>query len=432
MYQFFRSAFFNFEIVRLLGTAPYGGADVAECLEAIGEITNDDPVSWHRAWHKQAERAELLAEEASKSGDVESARRAYMRASNYFRASGYMFHDRISADSRSLPITIRSITNFQRGMKLLPGKTFILEIPYEGYFLPGYLYLPPATKRLPGEIPILVNSGGADSSQEELFFIYGVSGPDLGYAVLTFEGPGQGIVLRKQKLHMRPDWEVVVTSVLDYLSTFSNEHSELELDLDRISIAGASMGGYYALRGASDPRIKVCVAIDPFYDMWKFATKHISPTFINAWSKGWLSDGFVNGTINLLSKIAYQLKWEVSIAGWMFGLDTATQTLLEMKKYTLSLPDGGSFLDRVKCPVFVSAAAHSIYFDADVDTMKVYNSLKHLGENQKEVWRPSNPGEGGLQAKVGAFGLSLQKTFQFIDEQLGIVRPELLPETGSK
>jgi hypothetical protein len=37
-----------------------------------------------------------------------------------------------------------------------------------------------------------------------------------GYNCLTFEGPGQRTVVRKQKPHFRHDWEKVVSSVIDF------------------------------------------------------------------------------------------------------------------------------------------------------------------------------------------------------------------------
>ncbi|KFY92173.1 hypothetical protein V500_04260 [Pseudogymnoascus sp. VKM F-4518 (FW-2643)] len=419
MHQFFKSTFFNFEAIRVLGTAPFGGADIAECLDAIGQITDKGAESWHLAWNAQAEKAEALAEDARNSGNAAEARRAYLRASNYFRASGYMFNDRPQTpDARVLPIAERVIKTFQQATKYFEGEVHLLEVPYQGYTLPAYLYLPAAENRLPGKTPILLNTGGADSVQEELYYIYGFSGPGLGYAVLTFEGPGQGIVLRRHRLHMRPDWEVVTSAVLDHLFDFSDKHPDANLDLDRIAIAGASMGGYYALRGASDLRFKACVSIDPFYDMWEFATHHISPTFIGGWTSGWISDGFVNGTIGLLSKLDFQLKWEVNVASWFFNLETPAATLKEMKKYTLK--DG--FLARVKCPVLVSGAAHSLYFNPVYHSLSVYNGLTALNEEEKQVWMPDTPGEGGLQAKVGAFGISAQRTFQFLDEVFKVDR----------
>ena len=66
---------------------------------------------------------------------------------------------------------------------------------------------------------------------------------------------------------MRHDWETVTTKVVDCVFAYAEENSQLNLDLDRGAIFGESMGAYFALRGAIDPRIKACVATDGFYDM---------------------------------------------------------------------------------------------------------------------------------------------------------------------
>ncbi|KAI9751193.1 MAG: hypothetical protein M4579_006172 [Chaenotheca gracillima] len=425
MHKFFKSPFFDFETVRLLGEAVYGGADAAEFLEAVGEIRDNDPVSWNHAWAKQAEKAEALADKASKDGDLIAARRAYLRASNYTRASGYLFINRPVQDPRALPIAEKVIQLFRKAVKLLDGDVHFLEIPYEGHHLPGYLYLPPSFRRLPGKVPVVLNCGGADSIQEELFYLNPAAGPDQGYAVLTFDGPGQGIMLKKHGLTMRPDWEVVTSQIVDYLTDYATWHPELELDLDRLSVSGASMGAYYALRAASDPRFKACVAIDPFFDMWDFGTAHISTTFIGLWTGGWLGDGTVNSIIGLMSKLAFQLKWEVGIAGAFFGIDDPSSILREMKKYTLRLKEGGSFLDRVKCPVLVSGAGESLYLNKDVHAMNVYRALDHLKEGKRELWMPETPGEGSLQAKMGALPLCNQHTFRFLDKHLEVGRESL-------
>jgi len=265
------SPFFDFETVRILGTTAYGGADVAEVLEAVGQIKANDPSSWERAWATQAARAEVLAEEARRQGDRDAARRAYLRAANYTRASGYMYLSSSPAgegtamaqDPRALPVAERVGELFRKAIPLMDGTVLSLSIPFEEFQLPAYLYLPPNDRRIPSrdKIPILVNCGGADSCQEELFFLNPAAGPGLGYAVLTFDGPGQGMMLRRYELEMRPDWETVTGCVIDHLVEFSAQNPHLELDVNCISISGASMGGYFALRAAVDPRIKACVSI---------------------------------------------------------------------------------------------------------------------------------------------------------------------------
>jgi pimeloyl-ACP methyl ester carboxylesterase len=430
MYHFFKSDFFNFEFIRVLGTIPFGGAEPAECLDAAASIVSDDPESWYRAWLAQAERAEKLADKAVKAGDNIAARDALMRASNYFRAAQYMFNDRPETpDLRVLPNFNKSVNLFKRALRFVEAEVRTLAIPYvDGHTLPGYIYLPPSHRRLPGKIPILVNCGGADSTQEELYSLYPAAGAERGYAVVTFEGPGQGIVLRRDRLVMRPDWEVVTSHVLDHIFKFSAAEPGLELDLDRIAIAGASMGGYYALRGASDSRFKACVSIDPIYDMWDLATDRMPPAFINAWISGWLSDGFFNSVWGFLSKFAFQLKWEVTLCMWIFGKPSAALAMKEMRKWTLKQGNNQEFLSSVNCPVLVSGAAGTIYTKPEISTLRVAKALSHLPDDKKEVWIASEVGQGGLQAKVGAWRIVQQRTFQFLDKHLGVERPVLVQE----
>ncbi|KAI9708168.1 MAG: hypothetical protein M1820_004122 [Bogoriella megaspora] len=428
------STFFNFESIRILSTAPYGGCDPAEFLTAIASIKQDDPESWAAAWAHAASFAEKLAEEALARGDTIAARDAFLRASSYTRASGYM---RINGptlethDPRSLPIARKVQTLFRRALPLLECDARVVSIPYsdqsasgkaKDVLLPGYLYLPAPQHRLPdGKVPILLNTGGADSVQEELYYIHPQAGHQRGYAVITFEGPGQGIVLREKGLYMRPDWEIVTGQVLDWLEGFADQlkrEEGVELDLDRIAVAGASMGGYYALRAATDQRIKACVSIDPFYDMWDFGTRHISGLFMSAWTSGWISDALLDTMISMGMRMNFQMRWEVGVTAAFWGISSPAKILKEMKKYTLK----GGILKNVRCPVLVSGAGKSLYFDTEEHTVRVSADLKHLDERQRRVWIPSKPEEGGLQAKMGAFGLANTRAYDFLDDVFGINR----------
>jgi hypothetical protein len=423
MHRFFKSEFFNFEFIRILSAAPYGGAEIGECLVAANQIIKDDPESWHHAWLAQADKAKALGDEAVKTGDSVSARRAFLRASNYYRASGYMFHDRPGApDSRVLPLAIKVIETYSRTLPLLDGDVVAVNIPFEEHRLPGYLYLPLARTN---QVPVLISLGGADSIQEELYYVHAASGPKLGYAVLTFEGPGQGIMLRRDGVYMRPDWEVVVGRVIDFLEGYSRQNPSLQLDLSRVAVAGASMGGYYALRAAADPRIRACVSIDPFYDMWDFVRHHVSPMLLDSWARGWVPTRVVNGIMRMAMATSFQAKWEVGLAMWFFGVDTPTDTLWQMMKYTLRLQDGKSWLDKVQCPVLVSGATQSLYLEPESDVLRVFDALEHLGDNHREIWIASTPEEGGLQAKIGAIALLVQRTFRFLDKHLNVEREPL-------
>jgi alpha-beta hydrolase superfamily lysophospholipase len=91
-----------------------------------------------------------------------------------------------------------------------------------------------------------------------------------GYGVLTYDGPGQGSVLRRQGLTFT-HWEKPTGAVLD---AFLADHARPE----KIVPVGMSMGGYLAPRAAAfDERFDGVVAYDVFFDMGATARRYAPP-----------------------------------------------------------------------------------------------------------------------------------------------------------
>lgn len=134
-----------------------------------------------------------------------------------------------------LSVSEKAVEFFHQGIGLLDTEVIRLEIPFEDYKLPAYLYMPTRINRIKGKVPIIVHTAGFDSSQEELYLFVAAGARIRGYAVLTFEGPGQGLVLRKYGKIMRPDWEVVISKVIDYVYDLTKQRPGLNLDLDRLA-----------------------------------------------------------------------------------------------------------------------------------------------------------------------------------------------------
>ena len=73
--------------------------------------------------------------------------------------------------------------------------------------------------------------------------------------MLAFDGPGQGAALLQQGLALRPDFENVITPVLDYLV------SRADVDPNRVALIGLSLGAHLGPRAASEEhRLAACVA----------------------------------------------------------------------------------------------------------------------------------------------------------------------------
>ncbi|KUI61342.1 2,6-dihydropseudooxynicotine hydrolase [Cytospora mali] len=400
MYKFFPSDFLNFEFLRVLGTAPTLGCDVGECLEAAAKIKNDDAESWYTAWTEAAEKSEDLGEQAISIGDKETARWAFMR----------------SKDTRLLKAISKSVDDFKKACALLDSPVECLEIPYEGFRLPAYLFLPKRGTECSGrKTPIIINTGGYDSIQEELYHFTAAGARERGYATLTFEGPGQGIVLRREKLHMRPDWEVVISAVLDQLFILSQQNPGWNLDLTRIAIVGNSMGAYFALRGALDTRIKACVCSDGLYDFGK-AGRERTPFFMKD-----LPKNFAESLLRFVLSFDFRTRWELAHAAMVLGTGSLSEAFDRIQEFTLG-PQGRErpVPEDITCPVLVTNARDSIY---RLEVTRIYDSLtQHKDGHTKVLWDPIGVGQGSTQAKVAALSHLHATVFEWLDRVLEVKR----------
>lgn len=429
MFRLFKSDFFHFEALRLLSFTPHEGGEIAEFFEALGKIKDTDVESWYAAWMEAASKVEVLAVEAEQAGNRVAARRAYFRASNYLRSAQFMLDGLPGTDTRILAASETAISNFWRAAKLLDSSIQRVEIPYDQHLsLPGYLCLPEPSKRLPGPLPLLIQTVGADATQEEIFYIFPMAALELGYAVLTFEGPGQGIVLRRHQVPFRPDWEVVVGKVLDFAHAHAQQHPELELDVERrVALVGSSMGGYLALRGAADPRVHACIAVDPFYSMFDLLRSRMPAPVLNTFvAGGFVPDGGWDYVFGVLGRLNAMTRWEFGFGQWMLGVSGAAELLRAMQRYALSASDGSRYLHQVKCPVMVTGARWSLYSPPEISTRRVYEELVNVPEDRKMMWVAEDVGQGGLQSKVGAFNVLNTKAFAWLDRMFEIDRKIVL------
>jgi hypothetical protein len=145
-----------------------------------------------------------------------------------------------------------------------------IEIPYEDTTLPGYFF----------------RAGGPDERRRTFIFNNGSDGAVTnawvqgiadalarGWNAVTFDGPGQNAALMRQQLSFRPDWEHVITPVVDHLVT------RPDVDPARLALLGVSQGGYWVPRAvAFEHRIAAAVAdpgvMDVSYAMWSQLPHH--------------------------------------------------------------------------------------------------------------------------------------------------------------
>jgi hypothetical protein len=165
-----------------------GGADFGECLVTIKKIADGNVDEWYQEWIATASRIEKIGDESLKNGHRISTHEAYLRASNYYHKAALLFKTPIE----------------------------IIEIPFESATLPAYFLKVDDSGNARSTI---VYTNGYDSNIQEMYFAHADAALKRGYNCLLFDGPGQDPNLIRGNSYLRPDWENVVTPVIDYALT---------------------------------------------------------------------------------------------------------------------------------------------------------------------------------------------------------------------
>jgi 2,6-dihydroxypseudooxynicotine hydrolase len=174
-------------------------------------------------------------------------------------------------------------------------------------------------------------------------------------ATLTIDGPGQS----ENSVHfaIRPNWETVITPLLDDLAGRG-----LDVDLGQIGLIGISMGAIYGPRAAAhEPRLRALVALAGPYNLG------------DCWE-----------ALNPLTQ-----------AGYVFYTKSADVAEAEARAYTLNLE---GVLNRVKQPMLVihgakdrlfpPAQAERIAREAPNATLMMYPDGNHVCNNIAYKYRP--------------------------------------------
>ena len=395
-----------FELVRTLGKTYEQGADLGESLETARRIAAHEdrglhPViaEWHDEWNATAERVHAIGVEAEQRGHPVSAGEAYLRSSEYYRAAEFFLPDD-PANPEIVHLWDAMHADFVRGLTLTGVRFEEVEIPYEGTTLHGYFF--PASDS--GQrAPTVIVHQGFDGTAEECWYGVGAGAVRRGYNVLAFDGPGQGRAVRKQGLHFRPDWEAVVTPVVDWAV------ARPDVDPDRLVLYGISMGGYLAPRAATaEHRLRVVVANEGVYDVFendadasRMTTAELRDFLYNQTDE---YNRFVTGMI----EHDVQLYWATTHGQWAFGVTTPADLMKAHEAYTMN----GS-ADRITCPVLVLDVEENQFFGSQAK--RLYDALPPA--NRTLLTFTVDEG-AGLHCQAGAQALGSQRIFDWLDEEL--------------
>jgi pimeloyl-ACP methyl ester carboxylesterase len=225
------------------------GVDYGDFQRVTSSVT--EWAEWLPAWVANGDMHAELARDAEGKGQALTAGEAWNRAalSYHFAKFVWMLDMERYADA-----THRSVDALRRAHAHLDPTAERIEIPFEnGTQLVGNLRRPAGSPA-----PLVVLLPGLDSTKEEFFGWENVF-LDRGLATFSLDGPGQGETGLSTRIY--PNYELAVTATLDTLADRD------DVDLERVGVAGVSLGGYYAPRAAAyEKRIKAAVGISGAYD----------------------------------------------------------------------------------------------------------------------------------------------------------------------
>ena len=254
MYAFFKDDDFQFAVENVLGSAYSRAADIGEVLTTVDRIPNGSAQAWVEQWTATADRVAGEARAAEAAGHVRTAAARWLRASSYYSEAS----DKADATGGFTELWGRHRDAWDRFVDLtaVVGDVAVerIEIPYEDTTLPGYFFRRgPATEGR----RTLIYTNGSDGSVVGAWTRGIADALDRGWNAMTYDGPGQNAALVRQGLFFRPDWEHVLTPVVDHLT------KRPDVDPGRIAVMGISQGGYWVPRAAAfEHRIAAAVA-DP-------------------------------------------------------------------------------------------------------------------------------------------------------------------------
>jgi hypothetical protein len=216
-----------------------------------------------------------------------------------------------------------------------------VEIPYEGTTLPGYFF-----RSGPAGEPrrTLIFNNGSDGSVVSAWTDGIASALARGWNAMTFDGPGQNAALVRQGLAFRPDWEKVITPVVDSLS------ARPDVDAGKLALLGVSQAGYWVPRAlAFEHRIAAGVADPGVVDVSTTVLGHLPHSMIKLLEAGEREK--LNRDMEWGLKISPSTRSMLALRMRPYGAATPYEFFSAVRDYALT----GELIAQIATPVLVTS-----------------------------------------------------------------------------
>lgn len=375
---------FHFEALLPLGESIYSGADIGPVLGAIKDIKPGDFESFSAAFARLAKQTKSQAEDLHLAYDPVNVRDTWFSTAQYFRRADFYLHGNWE-DPRINEYWEEQISAFDKALASLPIPGQRLTIPTSDFNIEAIWYC--ASTDLNTKRPTMIIGNGYDGSQEDMYHTLVVPALARGWNAITYEGPGQPMVRRRQNKGFISDWERVVTPIVDYVLT---NHTS-SVDADRLVLFGYSFGGYLAARAAAfEPRLAAVLLNGGIWSTYDSFMSQLTPDIRKVLESG-EKENFDNMIKDLLNQtnVPTDIRWGVEQGLWSFNTESPFDFLEMTKDYTIA-----NVVDQIRVPTWVADAEFEGFFAGQAPLVK-----QALGDRATYI---RFNGTAGYHCQVGA------------------------------
>jgi alpha-beta hydrolase superfamily lysophospholipase len=353
---------FNFQYLIALGDAITGGADIGPVLGAAKNIVPGNFTSFSEYFYGLANKTKAQAADLENAYDGVNVRETWFSASHYFRRADFFLHK--DWDNPLLTsLWTEQTAAFNKAIAALPipGQRIRFPATHGNFTIDAIWYSASADPN--AKLPTLVIGNGFDAAQEDSYHYFVAATLARGWNCITYEGPGQPTIRREQGLGFIPEWENVVTPVVDYVLS---EKANI-VDENRLALVGNSFGGLLAARAvAFEGRISAAVLVDGVWDLYTGYAGQLTPDIMAIYEAGNYSQ-FDEELLSLRAdgKLPSSAAWGVDYGLWAFNTHSPSDFFNQTKKYELA-----SVVEQINVPVFVGSAQFENFFPGQAQQVK--------------------------------------------------------------
>ena len=225
---------------------PMGVDAVADFTIAQQRISKfDDLVP---VFTRLAERRHRRAEEAEAAGHAVTAREHFFHAALLYATAEWSIFE----DSDEL-VALDDAKNrcYADYGRLADHHVERVDVPLGGHRIPAWLHKPAGRQDEP--LPVVLSCGGMDAPKELNVNLYGDKFLERGFAVLAFDGPGQGEAPVRGLKFTNTNWIDAGEALVAWIDDRD------DLDSERLVAFGLSFGSYWMTQiAATQPRLLGC------------------------------------------------------------------------------------------------------------------------------------------------------------------------------